>query len=70
METMRLKTTAWLIVMSILSLPPLVEGQSVPTEIKQLRKFEPIQTEKGLIISTREVRLKSDVDPKVFEKWI
>ena len=67
---MRLKTTAWLIVMSILLLPPLVEGQSVPTEIKQLRKFEPIQTEKGLIISTREVRLKSDVDPKVFEKWI
>jgi len=27
-------------------------------------------TEKGMIISSREVRLKSDVDSNVFDKWI
>lgn len=72
MKTTAIRITALLnaLIVSVLLFPSLVHGQSLSTEIEQVRKFYAIPTEKGLIVSSREVRLKPDVDPKAFEKWI
>jgi hypothetical protein len=49
-------------------IPAKVYGQSLPIDLEQVRKYDPMPSKKGMDISTMEVRLKSDVDPKVFEK--
>ncbi|WP_157971903.1 hypothetical protein [Pleomorphovibrio marinus] len=72
MKTTGIRTTVCLTVLmaSVWIYPSLVQGQSISTEIEQVRKFYAVPTEKGLIVLSREVRLKPDVDPKAFEKWI
>jgi hypothetical protein len=56
------------IVLINLMIPAKVYGQSLPIDLEQVRKYDPMPSKKGMDISTMEVRLKSDVDPKVFEK--
>lgn len=56
----------------IIALPffPNAFGQSLSSETEHGLKSASMPTEKGLIMSVREIRLKADVDPAEFEKWI
>lgn len=54
----------------LVSIPQFIFGQGTIPEIGQGLQAAPFPSEKGLVVCTREVRLKPDVDPKAFEKWI
>lgn len=53
METIELKTPALLIVLILFIIQPKVFGQSVPIDLEQIRKYDPMPLGKGMIISTR-----------------
>jgi len=58
------------VIISALAIYQIAIGQTVSGDLEKIRTFGPMPIEKGMIISSRVVKLKSDVDSKVFDKWV